>query len=81
MFFLIAFYRDLVSQEEKEPKSVFQHTIHKFLLNYVSIQGDALRDKILDIVLKAYRYETKEDKEIILNLWRSRRKALSLPKF
>jgi hypothetical protein len=25
--------------------------------------------------------ETKEDKEVILNLWRSRRKALSLPLF
>ncbi len=60
-WFLIAFYRDLVTQEEKEEKSVFKHTVHKFLLNYVAIQGTPLQEKIIEIVVKEYRNETIED--------------------
>ncbi len=62
-WFLIAFYRDLVTQEEQEEKSVFKHTIHKFLMNYVAIQGNDLQKKVLDIVLKEYKSETEELEE------------------
>ncbi len=62
-WFLIAFYRDLVTQEEKEEKSVFKHTIHKFLMNYVAIQGENLQKKVLDIVVKEYRSETEEQED------------------
>ena len=79
--------RDMINKLKILPKSDYYKLEKEVdaMLQGLYLKAKKTRKPFADVINNyldiAPGIETKEDKEIILNLWRSRRKALSLPLF
>jgi hypothetical protein len=79
--------RDMINKLKLLPKSDYYKLDKEVdaMLQGLYLKAKKSKQPFADVINNyldlAYGIETKEDKEAILNLWRNRRKALSLPLF